>query len=254
MRFSRFITVAALAGCVALATAQGGGGQGRRGGNMFSELSLANRADVQADLAITADQKTKLQELSTKMRGNRGQRGNHGGNGGEAGGAGGAGGGVGSGGAGGAGGAGGRGGVGEGNFDPEAFRKQMEERRAQSRKELAAILNETQLKRLGEISIQLRGNRAILDSEVQKALVVTDDQKKKIEDLNGKQREANRAVMEKVRNQEITREDARASRDKNDKAMADELGKILSADQAAKLKAMGGKPFKADPNIGRQGG
>lgn len=288
MKISRLIAIGVLGGCVALASAQGGGGQGRRGGfggrggNMFSELSLANRSDVQTDLGVTADQKTKLQELSTKMRGNRGQRGNRGGQGGAggngggaagaggSGGAGGVGGGAGSGasggaggsagvggvGAGGAGGAsgGGRGGFGSGNFDPEQFRKQMEERRAQSHKDLAAILNETQMKRLGEISVQLRGNRAILDAEVQKSLGLTDDQKKQIESLNTKQQEANRSVMEKVRNQEVTREDAQASREKNDKAMAEELGKILTSDQSAKLKAMGGKPFKADPNIGRQGG
>ena len=48
-------------------------------------------------------------------------------------------------------------------------------------------------------------------------------------------------------NQEISREEAQAARETNNKALDEELAPLLSADQVAKLKEMQGKPFKADP-------
>jgi len=240
--------------CVALVGAQngngGGGGRGqgrgqgrggfgqfgqRGGGN--NEMPLALRKDVKADLAVTDDQKTKLTELQTKQReARRGQGGGGRGNGNGGGGA----------------------AAGGGQIDREALQKRMEEQRAQTHKDLAAILNEGQMKRLGEISIQLRGNRAIADADVQKALGLSDDQKAKIKDLQDKQGEANRAIFEKIRNQEISQDDARKSMENNNKALEAEFAKVLTADQTTKLKDMGGKPFKADPaeaqGQGRRGG
>ncbi len=179
------------------------------------------RKDVQTDIVMTDDQKAKIQELSDKQRAARqaggGGRGNGGG-----------------------------GGAAGGTFDLKA----QEEARAQTHKDLAAILNEGQMKRLGEILIQLQGNRAILNAEVQKSLGLSDDQIAKIKDLQSKQQEANRSLQEKVRSQEMTREEYQAAMQKNNTALNDELGKILTADQASKLKTMGGKEFKADPPAG----
>jgi len=242
-----FFISALLIGCIALAGAQNGnggngggggggrrGGQGRggfgqRGGNNFGELQLALRKDVQTDLAVTDDQKTKLDDYNTKQREARRAAG---------------------------GGGRGAGGNGGGQVDPAELQKRRDEQRAQTHKDLAAILNDGQMKRLGEISIQLRGNRAILDADVQKTLGLSSDQTAKIKDLQDKQTEANRAIGEKMRNQEISQDDARKSMETNNKTMDTELGKILTADQAAKLKDMGGKPFKADPAeaAGRRGG
>jgi hypothetical protein len=247
---TKTVLATAMIVCVALAGAQGGGqgrggrgfGQGRGGGQ--SELQLAFRKDVQTDLGVTTEQKTKLDELQAKQRQGRGagQRGNRGAGGAGAGGSG-TGGAVG----GGNGGAGGAGGAGGGQFDAEAFRKRMEEQRAQSRKDLAAILNESQLKRIGEIQVQLQGNRAIMQADTQKALGLSSEQVAKIEDLQKKQQEANQALTQKMRDQSISREDAAKSRENNTKILDTELGKVLTADQTAKLKAMAGKPFKADP-------
>ncbi len=240
----RTILVAALTVSVAISMAQGGGqgrggfGQGRGG---QGELQLAMRKDVQTDLAVTADQKTKLEELQAKQRQGRGQ-----GGAGRAGGAGGAG--AGGGGGVGAGGGGNRVG-GQAMTDEEraAMQKRMQEQRDQARKELGAILNEGQMKRLGEIQIQLQGNRAIVREETQKVLGLSTDQVAKIKDLQDKQQAANQALMEKVRNQELSREDVTKSRENNNKILDAELGKILTGDQASKLKDMGGKAFKADP-------
>src|SRR5690348_10283910 len=69
----------------ALSLAQGGGGRQRGfGGGMGGRNNpamLLRRSDVQADLGITADQKSKLDDLMTSMRGQRGQGGAGGGGG-----------------------------------------------------------------------------------------------------------------------------------------------------------------------------
>jgi len=103
------------------------------------------------------------------------------------------------------------------------------------------------MKRLGEIQVQLQGNRAILQESTQKALGLSAEQTTKIKDLQGKQREANTALFQKIQSQELSREDAMKSFENNNKILDTELGKVLTSDQASKLKAMGGKPFKADP-------
>ena len=126
-------------------------------------------------------------------------------------------------------------------------REAMEKLNAKYKAELGTILNADQMKRLDEIGVQLAGNRALLLPAVQKALGLSEDTIKKAQDLQTKQGEANRSIQEKVMNQEISREEAQAAREKNNKALEDELVKLLSAEQAAKLKEMQGKPFKADP-------
>lgn len=250
--FSKSLAVVALVATVAFVGAQGtpgqggqgqGRGQGRGFGGQFgqrgggqSELQVALRKDVQADLGVTADQKTKLDELQAKLRAARGQ-GAPGGQGGQ-----------------------GRGqGGGFGQMTEEqraAMQKQMEEQRAQQHKELAAILNDGQLKRLGEIALQLQGNRALTQKSLQEKLGFTKEQQDKVQSLMDKSREASQALMEKMRSQELTREEAQATMQKNTQILNEELGRVLTEAQAAKYKEMQGKPFKADPNEnqGRRGG
>lgn len=236
--------VSALA--VSMAFAQGGGGGGRgqgrggfqRGGlNNFSETRLLSRKDVQKDLGLTDDQVTKLDDYIQKNTpgrggagaGGGGQRGNGGGGGGGQRGNG-----------------GGAGGAQLTDEQRAAMQKAAAERREKTRKELLEIISEAQLKRVDEIGIQLQGNSAILQADVQKALGLSTDQTDKIKDLQKKQQEATQALFQKVRDQELTREDFTAAMTKNNDTMKAELGKILTSDQAAKLKAMGGKPFTAD--------
>jgi hypothetical protein len=234
---------------------QGGrGGQGRmgmqRGGFGQNELALVMRKDVQADLGVSAEQAKKLEEFVAKQReARRAERGPRGGAGVQ-------------GGAGGAGGAQGgqqggarqrnRGAQG-GNFDPAAMQERMAQQRAEMRKALAEILNEGQIKRLDEIGLQLRGNRALMSPETQKALGFTAAQGTQVQQLLQKQRDANRTIGEKLRNQEISAEEARASREKNESVLDEELLKLLSAEQKAKFEALKGKPFKADPNENPRG-
>jgi hypothetical protein len=60
------------------------------------------------------------------------------------------------------------------------MRKEAQEREQKSREELAKVLNEGQMKRLSEISIQVRGTGALSDPEVAAKLSLTDVQKEEI--------------------------------------------------------------------------
>ncbi len=126
----------------------------------------------------------------------------------------------------------------------EAARKRAEEQKAA----IAAILKPEQVTRLSEIGYQLQGNMALMQADTQKALGLDEKQIASIKDLQTKQQEALQALMQKMRDQELTREELQEKMTKNTDIMKAELGKILKADQAVKLKAMGGtKPFVADP-------
>ena len=216
----KLVAVGATILVAAMSFGQGQGrGQGRMGrgfGNNNASLTrLLQRSDVQADLALTDDEKINIQALRP-ARGNRG--------------------------GGGAGGAGGGGGQRTAPTPEEMAARQVEER-----KSVADILTPDQLKRLDEIRIQVSGDRAILLAEVQTAIGITADQKTKIQDLNDKYREATQSLMSKMRSGEITREEIGPKFNANTKVLGDELRKLLTPAQADKLKELGGKPFKADP-------
>lgn len=214
----------------------GGPGFGMRMGPP-SVAMLAMRRDVQADLNLTSEQVAKLQAL--RPRGPR-----MGGPGGPGGGPGGApddqGGPPPGGDQGGPPPGGGQGGpppgMGPGGpGGPPNFRAMAEK--------IKGILTTEQWSRLKGIDVQLNGNAAVLDPEIQKDLAVTDSQRKAIRDLAEKQGDANRSVFDKVRDGEIEPEQARTSIKHNQDALKAEIGKVLTSDQKAKLKEMEGKRF-----------
>ncbi len=51
-------------------------------------------------------------------------------------------------------------------------------------------------------------------------------------------------MMQDMRDGSMSQEEMRAAMQKRQTALNEELGKVLTAEQAAKLKDMGGKPFK----------
>ena len=227
----RIFVLVALLSCVAVAAAQGGGGQGRgqgrggqRGGRggFASELGLAMRADVQKELAITDDEKTKLSELSQKSRPQRGS---------------------------------GSGNAGGGQTtDPAERVKQAAERRAQQHKDVAAILTDSQMKRLDELMLQRQGYSALGQEEVQTALKLSPDQIQKVKDLMTKEREAGQALRQRRTDGTMTQEEIQAATKKNTDTTNAELAKVLTSDQAVKFKEMQGKPFTFDATTGRGGG
>lgn len=198
-------------------------GQGRRGGfGPPDALQLANRDDVAQDLGLSADQKSKLSDLAEKnqqkmqdaMQEVRDSAGD----------------------------------------DRDAMMKGMmaarEKISAENAKAVAAILTPDQVKRLKEILIQFSGVTIVTSNkEIQADLGITDDQKAKFADLQTRQMAAMRELFQ---NAQGDRDAMRAGMEKNRKAMEDEVGKILTDSQKAKLTEMGGtkKFVRVDPPAG----
>jgi hypothetical protein len=225
----KLLVIAVVAALASLSFGQGGGMRMFRMGGGGSGLQLAIREDVAKELALTADQKTKLQDASDKQREERRAMFQQMG-----------------------GGPGGGGGNGS-PPDQAAMAKMRTDAAAKEKATLSGILNADQMKRLGELRIQRQGNSAIMDPDTQSALKMTDAQKQQVSDLQKKQMEAMMAIGEKIRNQEIDRDQAGPLMEKNRKIMEDELAKIMTADQKKMLADMGGKPFTFDTSLDNQG-
>jgi len=197
-----------------------GGGQPGQGGNPYGALTLLNRADVQKDLAVTDDQKTKLGEIRTASR-QKMQDAMQG----------------------------------VDRQDRAAMTAAMGKVNDEISKEALAVLTGDQPKRLKEITVQIAGPRAATIKDVQAELGLSDDQKKAITDLMAKQQLANREIGQKVQDGSLDQAGARDARTKNDKVLGDEIEKVLTDAQKAKLKDMAGtKKFVADPPAARGGG
>ena len=198
---------------------QGGFGMGQFGGQ--SSLQTLNRADVQADLKITADQKTAITKLQSDMQAKRQEqmqalRGNGGGGGG---------------------------------FDREAMTAAFEKMQKEEEAAVNKILTAEQQARLKQITFQMRGANALTDATVQKELDFTTAQKRKVEDLQTAQQEANMAVFQRMRNGEIDQSEIQGIMEKNNKALETELLKVLTPEQKTKFDSMKGAEFKRDPKV-----
>lgn len=201
------------------ASAQRQGGMRMMGGGGAQPAwMLLARTDVQEDLKLTDDQKTKLDTMRDEMMASmreRFQRGGGGGNG---------------------------GGGGE-RPSREVMQKQRVAMEKEVNDKLAAILTADQIKRVKEISVQMAGSSSVYREEIAKELAITEAQKTKLDELQTTMNRANRSLFEKVRNQEIDMESAQASMKKNSDALNAEIDKVLTSAQKDKLKAMGGSPF-----------
>lgn len=246
---NRIFTLAALAAAIGAATLSfaqnpprqgggqrqgggfGGGMMGMMGGGLQPLSFMMFREDVQKDLKVTEDQKSKMAALREEQMAGFGRPGGGQGGGGAAG--------------------GGQRAGGAGGFDMEAIRARMKE----ADTKVMAILTEDQQKRAKQIQIQLSGLNAFLDEGVGTELGLRASQKRDIEDLQSKMNEANRASFMRARNQEITMEDAQKANEANSKIALEEAMKLLNDEQKAKYTAMIGPKFDAQPQpLGRRGG
>lgn len=225
MKLNKLALVVALAALVCSAMAQGGaggrrGGQRGAGGNPYAPMALVAREEVQKELNLTDDQKTKLTDLRASVR-TKGQEARQ-----------------------------------SAGQDRAAQTEAMAKINADAQKSLAEILTPDQLKRVKELQVQWTGPSIVLsDKEVQATLGITDDQKTKLTDLQARERTANTELQQKVRSQEIDQTQARETRTKNAKILEDEIGKVLTDAQKSKLAEMGGKPLpKPAPAAGGRGG
>jgi len=217
MKLVKFVTIIAVAAVAVSAFAQGGGGQRRGGfGNPFAVTSLLGRDEVKDELKLTTDERTKLTDLQTSMGQKRREMFQNLGI----------------------------------QFGPNMSdddRKKMTDAGAKLTadqiKEIAGILTPDQFKRLKEISLQHEGNAAAADPVFQADLNITDDQKAKIGELQKKQIAAMMELGQKMRDGEMDQDGMRAAMAKNTEIMNSEIGKLLTDDQKAKIKSMGGAPF-----------
>lgn len=186
-----------------------GGGFGRRGGFGFggggaSSLMLAGSEAVQAELKVTEEQKTALDETRREMF--QGFR---------------------------------RGGDGE-----RPSREDFQARMAEQEKKVNSILNEEQQKRLTEIRYQVMGIPGILrDEGASKELNVTAEQRQTVDGLMDEQREAMQELREAVEVGAVAREAMGEEMEKLRKEMEEKSTAVLTEEQQAKVKEMMGKPF-----------
>lgn len=208
---NRILSTAVVAvACLSIAFAQGGGqrgggqgGFGQRGMGTQGGPQMLARQDVQTELKLTDAQKSQIQAL---LEANRPQ--------------------------------GGFGGGGQG-FDPEAMRAQREKMEAEVKK----ILNEEQYKRYRELSLQLRGARALGQPEVAKEVGLNETQQNQIQQLIQAERQTMQDMVQGGGGGgdfQAMREQMQAMRAETDRKIL----ALLNPDQKAKWESMLGKKFE----------
>jgi hypothetical protein len=137
------------------------------------------------------------------------------------------------------------------DLSQEERRAKMQEAAKAQSEAISKILDAKQLKRAKEIALQqqVKNNlgMALNNEEVAKALNITDEQKDKIRELQGKAREELQGAG--------FDEDGFKKRQEVMKAMSEKVEGMLTADQKTKLKELQGEPFKGEiqrPQFGRR--
>jgi hypothetical protein len=190
---------------------------GMGGGNL---VGLAKAKDVAADLKLSEEQTKKLDDLDKKMSDKRREAFSGGGG------------------------------------DREAMAEKMRELNEETNKELTAVLNADQMKRLKQLQLQstLKGPGglvgALMNADTQKALSLNDEQK---EQLRGFQQDAGTQMREIFQNTQDQDERQKKMTEFRD-SMAKKVEKLLTDEQKAKLKDLQGEPFKGEfprPPAGR---
>jgi Spy/CpxP family protein refolding chaperone len=177
------------------------------GGMMRSNAMLLNQESVRKELKLTEEQVKKAQELGEKMR--------------------------------------------------EKFQElqglQGEERRTKAQemmkeadKQVGEILKPEQTKRLKQIGYQLAGAGAFANPDVAKALSISDDQKKEIQQINQDSFAQMRELFQGGAPDEATMKKVQALR----KEAAEKAEKLLTDEQKKKWKELTGEPFKGEIRFG----
>jgi len=207
--FALLLGIGLVAAPLAQAQRPGGfGGGGFGGGGFGGGSNIISTEAVQKELGLTTEQTDKLklitEEAQKSMRELFGQR------------------------------------PAEGE-DREKAREAMREKMQNAAKEITSkvegVLTPEQKKRLKEIQIQAQGTRALTSDEVAKALNITEEQKKKIEEI----REANRPQFGRP-----GQGGERPNFEKIQEQMKETEAKILdvlTAEQKSSFEAMKGKKF-----------
>ncbi|WP_276664567.1 hypothetical protein, partial [Rhodopirellula baltica] len=135
----------------------------------------------------------------------------------------------------------------------EKMQSQREEQEKETRMQLQTVLTLEQMERLDEIGIQAQGLMALSSPEVQEALTMTEDQKKKLTEIRSgmetKMREEMREIM-----QSRDREKMQTAMESMRENMEKEVMAVLTAEQKKKFEEMKGDPFDLEALRGGRGG
>lgn len=247
MKMMKWMTIAVAAMMAVAAVAQeagpqqGQGGQrgnrqqgqgGQRGGGMMANQNQANpmegsgfavlaRADVQTELKMTETQKADVTKLQQSYMASMRERLTQARQNGE---------------------------------DIATIRTQMD---ATLGTEIKKILDDAQEVRFMEIRIQVAGIRAVVAPEIQTKLKLEQGQRSKIAGAKTTFEKATAAIQAGIRNQTIKREEAQPQMQEAGKKLDADLAAILTPENLAALKELGGKEFagaKRPQGGNRQGG
>ena len=200
----------ALAATLVLASgalAQRGGGRGGFGGGRGGGMAILRYPEVQTELKLTSEQKTKAAALADKLQEER--RGQ---------------------------------GQGLRDLSPEERQKRLAEMRASENKQLAEILNADQMKRYRQLQLQRTGMMALAEPETSDALKLTADQKTKVQEILAAQMAEQRSLFQDGGgggDRQAMMEKMQALRKQTD----EKLAALLTADQKTKWAELVGAPF-----------
>lgn len=181
------------------AFAQRGGGFGRGGG-----ANMLRIPEVQSELKLTDEQKTKVTDALAKLQEQRQGQSFQG-------------------------------------LSPEERQKMMADRRAAEDKQLADVLNADQMKRYHQLALQQQGVSAVLDKPVADQLKITDDQRTKIQAVIDEQRAAMRDLFQNGSSGDRT---AMMQKMQDMRKQTDEkIASLLTDDQKNQWKQMIGAAF-----------
>lgn len=128
---------------------------------------------------------------------------------------------------------------------PEIFREKTDALRKAEVEQTQALLTAEQKERLRQIQLQLLGGSVLTDADVSTKLAITAEQGSRLKALEDKRRIESKAVFDDIRARRISYKKGLEAVNKRNRELADEMMKVLTAEQSEKLKALLGKPFKA---------
>ncbi len=179
------------------------------GGGPMMMLGLLNNPQVRQELELTEKQSTKLQQLVNQLREKfRGL------------------------------------GLQLRDLSPEEQAKRLETIKAEVEKELEKVLNEQQLKRFKQISLQVQGYGALAQTDVAKEVGLTEGQLKQVREILRESAEKRNAILRQgatgkpqARFQEML---------KIRQWVNEQIEKLLTEQQKNKWKELIGEPFKLE--------
>jgi hypothetical protein len=208
---SAMMALVATVALTSTAFAQRGGGRGGFGfggrGGAGGGAAMLRMPEVQTELKLSDEQKTKVATLADKIQEER--RGQF---------------------------------QGLRDLSNEERQKKMADWRASEDKQLAEILNADQMKRYNQLRLQRQGISAVAEKPVADELKLTDDQRTKIQEIMS----AQMAEMQSLRQSGGGGGDFSALREKMTamrKQTDDKIAAVLTDEQKSKWKEMTGAPF-----------